>query len=207
MNCDKTDCIHYKVCEEWKSLGNDNYINDSYGNCDHYSMSYDSASDLVSRSWVEHNVLSLVDAETRIYAQGRLDSAPTVEAYTSEDIVKYISATEDLVREKLERLKGKCIGNASTSWECSCCGYGVNPWNNTPFCPNCGAKMNDEGKPQEESNNMRWDEPSSKQEESEHPNDKTFINVHDHNDGIFDPTYINDEVDCSDFGIYPWGDS
>lgn len=21
------------------------------------------------------------------------------------------------------------------------CGYGVNPWNNTPHCPRCGAKM------------------------------------------------------------------
>ena len=24
---------------------------------------------------------------------------------------------------------------------CSECGYGVLPWNNTPFCPRCGAKM------------------------------------------------------------------
>ena len=39
------------------------------------------------------------------------------------------------------RPKGEWIGNASTSWKCSCCGYGVNPWNNTPFCPNCGADM------------------------------------------------------------------
>ena len=36
MNCNKKDCIHYKVCEEWKLLGNDNYINDSYGNCENY---------------------------------------------------------------------------------------------------------------------------------------------------------------------------
>ena len=33
------------------------------------------------------------------------------------------------------------------------------------------------------------------------------LNVQDFNDGIFDPTYINDIVDCSDLGIYPWGDS
>ena len=29
-------------------------------------------------------------------------------------------------------------------WEnhkCSACGYGVMPWNDTPYCPNCGAKM------------------------------------------------------------------
>lgn len=24
---------------------------------------------------------------------------------------------------------------------CSNCGYGVQPWNNTRFCPNCGATM------------------------------------------------------------------
>lgn len=140
MNCDKTDCIHYKVCEEWKSLGNDNYINDSYGNCDHYSMSYDSASDLVSRSWVEHNVLSLVDAETRIYAQGRLDSAPTVEAYTSEDIVKYVSATEDLVREKLERPKGEWVYRTDIAFfTCSKCdGIG---YIRDKFCKHCGAEM------------------------------------------------------------------
>lgn len=25
--------------------------------------------------------------------------------------------------------------------QCSNCGYSVYPWNNTPYCPNCGAKM------------------------------------------------------------------
>lgn len=35
-----------------------------------------------------------------------LNDVPKVEAYTSEDLVKYISNTEDLVREKLERTKG-----------------------------------------------------------------------------------------------------
>ena len=25
--------------------------------------------------------------------------------------------------------------------KCSACGYGVMPWNDTPYCPNCGAKM------------------------------------------------------------------
>lgn len=54
---------------------------------------------------------------------------------------------------------------------------------------------------------VNWDEPASEQEESEQSKDKTFTDVCDHNDGIFDPTYINDTVDCSDLGIYPWGDS
>ena len=54
---------------------------------------------------------------------------------------------------------------------------------------------------------MSWDETSSEQEESDQPKGETFNNVQDFNDGIFDPTYINDIVDCSDLGIYPWGDS
>lgn len=54
---------------------------------------------------------------------------------------------------------------------------------------------------------MSWDETTSEQEESEQPNGETFNNVHDFNDGIFDPAYINDIVDCSDLGIYPWGNS
>ena len=36
MICDKTDCVHYDVCEEWRSLGNDNYITCSNGHCDFY---------------------------------------------------------------------------------------------------------------------------------------------------------------------------
>lgn len=54
---------------------------------------------------------------------------------------------------------------------------------------------------------MSWDETSSEQEESDQPKGETFNNVQDFNDGIFDPTYINDIVDCSDLGIYPWGNS
>ena len=40
--------------------------------------------------------------------------------------------------------------------------------------------------------------------------DKSFMGImgiSDFNDGIADPTYINDIIDCSDLGIYPWGDS
>lgn len=28
---------------------------------------------------------------------------------------------------------------------CSICGYGVKSWNNTPYCPNCGARMTESG--------------------------------------------------------------
>ena len=43
------------------------------------AKSFDTSGDLISRSWVKHNVLSLVDPETRIYAKQRLDSAPTID--------------------------------------------------------------------------------------------------------------------------------
>lgn len=36
MNCNRNDCLHYEVCEEWKILGNENYINESNGRCDFY---------------------------------------------------------------------------------------------------------------------------------------------------------------------------
>lgn len=37
--------------------------------------------------------------------------------------------------------------------------------------------------------------------------DNTLYNVNDFNGGIADPTYINGIIDCSDLGIYPWGNS
>lgn len=67
-------------------------------------------------------------------------------------------------------------------------------------CANCN---------EEEYNKMNWCGPSleqeESQEESEQPNDETFSAICDHNDGICDPTYITDFIDCSDMGIYPWG--
>lgn len=68
-------------------------------------------------------------------------------------IRKYIIVADDSIKgfnEEIARLerewgteeisplrqKGKWISD-----KCSICGYGVNPWNNTPYCPNCGADM------------------------------------------------------------------
>lgn len=47
------------------------------------------------------------------------------------------------------------------------------------------------------------DEPEETEEVS--ITDNTLYNVNDFNDGIVDPTYINDIIDCYDLGIYPWG--
>lgn len=39
-----------------------------------------------------------------------------------------------------DRPKGKWI-KGGCGWKCSECTYGVYPWNNTNFCPNCGTEM------------------------------------------------------------------
>ncbi len=36
---------------------------------------------------------------------------------------------------------GRWIDGERLRWKCSKCGYEVWEWNNTPYCPNCGAKM------------------------------------------------------------------
>lgn len=76
---------------------------------------------------------------------------------------------------------------------------------NMHYCPTCGAYMNceEQENSQKESNNVSWDKSSSEQEESEKSNNTTFNGIYDLNDGIADPTYINEFVDCSDLGIYP----
>lgn len=43
-----------------------------------------------------------------------------------------------------QRLQGEWIDIALTEWKCSNCNYQVNRWNNTNFCPNCGADMRGE---------------------------------------------------------------
>lgn len=38
---------------------------------------------------------------------------------------------------------GHWIGDNKSKWKCSNCGIKVIPHNNTPYCPCCGAKMED----------------------------------------------------------------
>ena len=39
------------------------------------------------------------------------------------------------------RPKGEWISDRAVTWKCSCCDYQVHRWNNTNFCPKCGADM------------------------------------------------------------------
>ena len=40
-----------------------------------------------------------------------------------------------------EQKLGRWLGEDPGEWECSLCHYEVERWNNTPYCPSCGAKM------------------------------------------------------------------
>jgi rubrerythrin len=40
-----------------------------------------------------------------------------------------------------EQRLGRWLGEDPSEWECSLCHYEVERWNNTPYCPGCGAKM------------------------------------------------------------------
>jgi rubrerythrin len=60
----------------------------------------------------------------RIGIEHRIDDAPTIEA----ELVKH----------------GRWTTENSFEWHCSECGYEPLVFENTPYCPNCGAKMGKE---------------------------------------------------------------
>ena len=37
--------------------------------------------------------------------------------------------------------------------------------------------------------------------------EQSEVTVNDFNNGIVDPSYVNEFIDCSDLGIFPWGNS
>lgn len=45
---------------------------------------------------------------------------------------------------------GEWIDLNITEWQCSECNYRVERWNNTPYCPKCGAKMDGERRTDDE---------------------------------------------------------
>ena len=60
------------------------------------------------------------------------------------EIVDRVAKTEYARGRADAQSHGKWIPEGSGFWKCNNCGYGVEPYNNTPFCPNCGANMETE---------------------------------------------------------------
>lgn len=113
--------------------------------------------DSISREWVIHNVLSLVDPETRIYAKQRLDDAPTVENITIFCENADEKAVADLKAELQNVIKERQKGGEwilqyrnlnGEYYTCSQCGRMIlvdpdESLSDYPFC-HCGADMRGE---------------------------------------------------------------
>lgn len=67
------------------------------------------------------------------------DSRGTVRHY--KKIVKWL---KELQQRRESEKHGSWIDIDPLRWECSACGYQVNRWNNTPYCPKCGAQMSED---------------------------------------------------------------
>ena len=143
MDCNKSDCIHYKVCEEWKSLGNDNYINESNGNCDLYSaIPYNPSEDCISREYVEGIVEEL---------ENICQNAP-------EEVLDLLSNVRNAPSVDPERPQAEWVNDSDNLPICKKCGeialqrmFVKMPhliqdvrMVRSNFCPNCGAKMSTE---------------------------------------------------------------
>ena len=82
-----------------------------------------------------------IDADTLI--KKMLADADT---YSNDDIRhgyhNCVSLVYDAHTIELKQETGEWIDTGDpATWVCECCGYRVFRYNNTPFCPNCGAKM------------------------------------------------------------------
>lgn len=92
----------------------------------------------------------------------QIDEIPSVDIPQSDDWEKYSDKLWKIAYERGkeeekrwwsgfcanctdgDKPQGKWIGERvghGPGYTCSICGYGVQPWNNTNFCPHCGAKM------------------------------------------------------------------
>ena len=81
----------------------------------------------------------------KVSIQRKIDEVVSKDGSYDYDMKQYIggllTAKIAISRNNLpsvtpSRPKGKWMDD-----NCSICGYGVKPWNNTPYCPNCGADM------------------------------------------------------------------
>ena len=52
---------------------------------------------------------------------------------------KILRLQEQISKEKVKH--GYWIDLNIAEWQCSECNYRVERWNNTPYCPDCGTKM------------------------------------------------------------------
>ena len=92
-----------------------------------------SETECLNHFWYDENIISLID------------NAPTVFAYTEDDMCQATVDGYDVAKMQFERPQGKWIYNKEMSttcslWNCSVCNR-LNGNDSFNFCPDCGAKM------------------------------------------------------------------
>ena len=103
--------------------------------------------DLISREALKKALLELFNAVYIVTVDDVLkliDNAPTVSFTISPDYVTELqNLNKELIKqlEETERPQGEWIDEGVDGWKCNKCGYGVVRYNNTNFCPRCGAEI------------------------------------------------------------------
>ncbi len=79
-----------------------------------------------------------ISREELLKHQYRIDDSASL---STRDVVNVEDIEDCPPADVRENIHGEWINGDETRWKCSVCHYGVLDWNNTPFCPNCGADM------------------------------------------------------------------
>ena len=121
-------------------------------------VKWEASGDLISRSALKKSIKSYADDQ---YAENEylgeyaiidiIDNAPTVEAFTEEDMKRTIKENFDIgyemAKNKYERPQGEWIFRSGVTcggyYKCNRCGEPERAEKN--YCSNCGAKMNMRG--------------------------------------------------------------
>ena len=73
------------------------------------------------------------------------DEVENIFWYEDEDMCKVLDLLDQAPTiDPVKHGYWKEADSGSSFWRCSECNYGVSAWNNTRYCPNCGAKMDKE---------------------------------------------------------------
>ena len=105
---------------------------------------YDDSGDLISREALKAAITSYAREFAPDWVLNLIDNAPTVQAFTLEDMQNNYDAGQDSVVGKYDKAKGEWIKDEERSivfdrFKCSLCGG--RGYIHLRFCPNCGADM------------------------------------------------------------------
>ena len=101
-------------------------------------------SDLISRE-AAIDALDILCQEHRYRIPGKIETYSQYNEAWQDALDRAEGAIFNLPSAQPERMRGKWIDDGDPfMWKCGCCGYRVKRYNNTRYCPNCGADMRED---------------------------------------------------------------